>query len=99
MITISKEKVIYVMVIVTVPLNGVLIMAARMTLIVMLNVVVRVGLDMVENVIEVVVVTTVVMVQDLVANLGHVNLLVVILVSKEQMICAILMKTVLLNGV
>ena len=63
------------MVIVTVPLNGVLIMAARMTLIVMLNVVVRVGLDMVENVIEVVVVTSVVMEQDLVANLGHVNFL------------------------
>jgi len=87
------------MVIVTVPLNGVLIMAARMTLIVMLNVVVRVGLDMVENVIEVVVVTTVVMVQDLVANLGHVNLLVVILVSKEKMNCAIMIVTVPLNGV
>ena len=87
------------MVIVTVPLNGVLIMAARMTLIVMLNVVVRVGLDMVENVIEVVIVTTVVMVQDLVANLGHVNLLVVILVSKEKMNCAIMIVTVPLNGV
>ena len=87
------------MVIVTVPLNGVLIVAARMTLRVMLNVVVRVGLDMVENVIEVVIVTTVVMVQDLVANLGHVNLLVVILVSKEKMNCAIMIVTVPLNGV